>query len=228
MTAVSTKDVSIYFSKTKGTAMVCTAPTGSGASEIAVPMTTGNVEQYDVVQFRGTGWGKVDNACVASAAANDGGSINLLGLENTYAGTASAPTKSVVYGENDWIKLCLSELTINASDPTTVAVPTYCSPSAVLESAVQEAGTFGFGGYLNVCDADYPELYRLCADQEEVVIKIDLGNDGDCQQGWLIAEGVCSSSMQWSLPIDGAIEYSGSVLLQNKFRHFWPTMPLVR
>ena len=227
MTAVSTQDVSIYFSKTNGTALTCTAPTGTTGSEIVMPCSAGTVAQYDVVQFRGTGWNKVDNACIAKAAASDA-DITLLGLENTYASASNDPTKSVVYGQNDFIKLCLSEMTINANDPSTVSVATYCNPSAIIESAVQEAGTFAFGGYLNVCDADYPELYRLCADQEQVVIKIDLGNDGDCQQGWLIAEGTCSSSMQWDLPIDGAMAYSGSVLLQNKFRHFWPVMPLIR
>jgi hypothetical protein len=227
MTAVSTKDVSIYFTKTKGTALTCTAPTGTANSPISVPCSSGSGAAYDVVQFRGTGWNKVDNSCVAAAEFSDA-AITLLGLENTYQGEASDPTKAVVYGSSDWIKLCLSELTINSADPNTVSVATYCNPTAVMESAVQESGTFGFGGFMNVCDDDYPVLYRLCADQEEVVIKIDLGNNGDCQQGWLIAEGVCSSSMQWSLPIDGAIEYSGQVILQNKFRHFWPEMPLVR
>jgi hypothetical protein len=77
---------------------------------------------------------------------------------------------------------------------------------------------------MSTCDTDYPELYRLCADQSEVLILIDLGNVADCKQGYLLAEGVCSSNMAWSLPLDGAIEYSGSVLLQNKFRHFWPSM----
>ena len=223
MTAISTKDVSIYFSKTAGTALTPSGgPAGSSGTAITVPLTSGSGDQYDVVQFRGTGINPIDNACVADPAFSDS-AVTLLGIDGGYTG-GSTPTKAVVYGENDWIKLCLSELTINSNDPNTVSVATYCNPQAVMESAVQEAGTFGFGGYMSTCDADYPELYRLCAEQAEVVIKIDLGNNGDCQQGWLIAEGVCSSNMSWNLPLDGAIEYSGSVLLQNKFRHFWPTM----
>lgn len=223
MTAVSTKDVNIYFSKTAGTPVVAAAPTGSAGSEATMAVTTGSGVALDALKIRGTGINSIDQACMAKSDFADAGSLELLGIDGGFA-TAKAPTTLQVFGENDWIKLCLSELSINSNDPNTVSVATYCNPQAVMESAVQEAGTFGFGGYMSTCDTDYPELYRLCADQSEVLILIDLGNVDTCKQGYLLAEGVCSSNMAWSLPLDGAIEYSGSVLLQNKFRHFWPTM----
>ena len=221
MTAISTKDVNIYFSKTKGTAAVGEAPAGSAGSEATIAITSGTGSAFDAVKIRGTGINIIDQACMVGADFGD--SLALLGIDGGFT-AAKVPTTLQVFGENDWVKLCLSELNINSNDPNTVSVATYCNPQAVMESAVQEAGTFGFGGYMSTCDTDYPELYRLCADQSEVLILIDLGNVDDCKQGYLLAEGVCSSNMAWSLPLDGAIEYSGSVLLQNKFRHFWPTM----
>jgi len=221
MTAVSTKDVNIYFSKTAGTAVTADAPAGTSGSEASMAVSGGTGSALDALKIRGTGINSIDQACMAKETFGD--SLTLLGIDGGFT-SAKVPTTVQVFGENDWIKLCLSELSINSNDPNTVSVATYCNPQAVMESAVQEAGTFGFGGYMSTCDTDYPELYRLCADQSEVLILIDLGNVDDCKQGYLLAEGVCSSNMAWSLPLDGAIEYSGSVLLQNKFRHFWPTM----
>lgn len=221
MTAVSTKDVNIYFSKTAGTAVTADAPAGTSGSEASMAVSGGTGSALDALKIRGTGINSIDQACMAKETFGD--SLTLLGIDGGFT-SAKVPTTLQVFGENDWIKLCLSELSINSNDPNTVSVATYCNPQAVMESAVQEAGTFGFGGYMSTCDTDYPELYRLCADQSEVLILIDLGNVDDCKQGYLLAEGVCSSNMAWSLPLDGAIEYSGSVLLQNKFRHFWPTM----
>ena len=222
MTAVSTKDVNIFITKTAGTALTATAaPTGTSGNEATMAISTASGDAYDAIQVRGSGINSIDQACLASAAFTD--SISFLGIDGGFS-NAKTPTSVRGFSEDDWLKLCLSAMTINSNDPNTVSVATYCNPQAVMESAVQEAGTFGFEGYLNVCDSDYPELYRMCAEQAEVLIMIDLGNVDDCKQGWLLAEGTCSSNMAWGVPLEGAIEYSGSIILQNKFRHFWPTM----
>lgn len=211
MTAQSTSEVNIYLTTGAATSSAMTAPPSKAApSSISASLSGG--AGGDVVVIKDTNWNSLDTVWVAD---NVGGSdFDALGSDTTGETTAAVTGKVDHYTESDLTKLCLASLTINTSDPSTVSVATFCDPTASLASQIQEAGTISFTGYADVNSADYVALYAASKSQDQRYIRINLGDD----QGYLVAP-VTLSSFTWDLPLDGAVGYSGTMVLGSKVKH---------
>lgn len=199
MSAHNTRDVSFYLTTGAPTASAITGitqgnPTGFTATVTGV---TG-----DIVVVSGTGWKSVDGVAILSGYA--GGSGDLLGSNSTKE-SGNAPTTGTInhYGADDMTKLCPSEITDNTNTPATVGVGTFCDPEAVIASPVTEAGAVSLSGYVDICTYDYQALYEAYETKDQRYMKIDLGAAG----GWLIMP-VTALSMNWSIPLEGAVGYT--------------------
>lgn len=211
MTAQSTNEVNIYLTTGAPTSVTMTAaPSKTAPSSISAGLSGG--ANGDVVVIKDTNWSSLDTVWVASDVG--GSDFDALGSDPTGESSASVAGKVDHYTDVDLTKLCLASLTINTSDPSTVSVATFCDPTASLPSQIQEAGTISFTGYTDVNSADYVALYAASKSQDQRYIRINLGED----QGYLVAP-VTITSFTWDLPLDGAVGYSGTMVLGSKVKH---------
>ena len=211
MTAQTTQQVDIYLTTGAATTVAMTAPPTKAAPSVISAALSGGADG-DVVVLSGTGWGSLDTVWVASdVSASD---FDALGSDPTGETVASTAGSVNHYTASDLTKLCLASLTINTSEPGTTSVATFCDPTASLPSAINEAGTISFTGFVDVNSADYVALYSASKSKDQRYIRIDLGED----QGYLVAP-VVLSSFTWELPLDGAIGYSGTMVLGSAVKH---------
>ncbi len=201
MSAHNTRDVSFYLT------------TGQPASSAISAITKGNPTGFtstivgsavtgDIVVVSGTGWKTVDGVAILSDYISNSG--DLLG-SNSSKETGNTPSTGTLlhYGADDLTKLCPSEITDNTNTPATVGVGTFCDPEAVIASPVTEAGAVSLSGYVDICTYDYQALYEAYESKDQRYMKIDLGAAG----GWLIMP-VTALSMNWSIPLEGAVGYT--------------------
>ncbi len=211
MTAQTTSQVSIYLTTGAATTVSMSAPPTKAAPSVISATLSGGADG-DVVVLSETNWDSLDTVWVASSvSASD---FDALGSDTTGEAGAAASGKVAHYTASDLTKLCLASLTINASEPGTTSVATFCDPTASLPSAINEAGSISFTGYVDVNSADYVALYSASKSKDQRYIRIDLGED----QGYLVAP-VVLSSFTWDLPLDGAIGYSGTMVLGSAVKH---------
>lgn len=214
MSAKSTKGLSIWLSKGSATPTELTPTAATKAQPCVVSCTTTGVKDGDIVFVNGTGLASIDGK--AWVVANQGAtSIDLLGSDTSNdPGTFSAGGATVKhYATGDMVRLCLSSITVNVDDPSTVQVGTFCDPTASLPSQVQSAGTVSVAGFVDTTSADYQELLVAADDSLQRYIRINLPNNG-----YLVAP-VTFSSISWDIPLDGAVAFSGTGVLGSKFAH---------
>ena len=211
MTAQSTSEVNIYLTTGAPTEVTMTAPPTKAAPSSISAVLSGGADG-DVVVIKDTNWSSLDTVWVAGdVGASD---FDALGSDPTGESVTGVAGKVDHYAEVDLTKLCLASLTINTSDPSTVSVATFCDPTASLPSQIQEAGTISFTGYVDVNSADYVALYAASKSQDQRYIRINLGDE----QGYLVAP-VTITSFTWDLPLDGAVGFSGTMVLGSKVKH---------
>lgn len=212
MTAHSTATVEFWL--TTGAPVsgdMTAAPTQGKPTAIAGVLT--NAADGDVVVCSGTNWGSVDRVQIASNV--QASTFDLLGCDSTResAGTAVAGSFQH-YDVTKMTKLCPSSFTDNSTTPGSVSVATFCDPSQTIPSPTTDAGSATLEGYVDVCDADYQALYEAYEMQDQRYLKIDLGDAG----GYLIMP-VTAVSMNWDLPIDGAVSYSIEFIKGSATKH---------
>ena len=164
---------------------------------------------YETVSSSLNGAWAVGNGSGTSFAALSSNTINdNVTVEGNSAGYVDH------YTQADLTKLCLSAININGTEPNTISVATFCAPTATINSQVQEAGSLSMEGYVDVTSPDYPALYEAWQMGDERIIRVELGEN----QGWLVASGKVSS-VNWAVPIDGAISYTFTCTLTEAFKH---------
>lgn len=212
MTAQSTEDVSIWITTGTPTKDTVASATKAAPSVVTVSAAAEAYVEGDLVLIYET---ESDNLNGVWCAGNPSGTQFTALSSNTVNDTVTV-SKGFVdhYLQDDLTKLCLSAININGTEPNTISVATFCEPTATIDSQVQEAGTLTMEGYVDVTSSDYPALYEAWQLGDERLIRIDLGPD----QGWLVARGRVSS-VNWSVPIDGAIAYTFSMTLTEAFKH---------
>lgn len=212
MTAQSTEDVSIWITTGDPSKDTVASATKAAPSVVTVSAATETYEDGDLVYIYET---ESDNLNQAWAAGNASGTAFTALSSNTANDTVTVSKGSVDhYKQSDLTKLCLSAININGTEPNTISVATFCSPTATINSQVQEAGTVSMEGYVDVTSPDYPALYDAWQLGDERLLRVDLGPD----QGWLVARGRVSS-VNWQVPIDGAIAYTFTMTLTEAFKH---------
>lgn len=218
MGAISTKGT--RFCITAGDAVATeltpTDITKAAPAVVTVADVTGLVAgQIIFVPADATGLESIDGKYFIVGDVDDtGNTFALLGSDTTDdVGTFAAADSLEYYTDDNMVCLCLSNFQFNPETPDTIAVPTYCDPSATLPATTTSAGTATIGGYANKADADYLEL--LDADEDGVarVWRIMLPDNG-----YIIFPGVITG-LTWQVPIEGAVAYEATVVLTTKPRH---------
>jgi hypothetical protein len=178
---------------------------------------TSGIHAGDVVRIPpgGTGFPELDNRIWVVGTVTSG-KFTLLGtdLSNT-AGVLAADPVIYSYANDQMVCLCLSDFKANPEKKTTVSVATYCDPSASIPSATTTAGTIDIGGFVDIEAADYKELLLAEEDGVERVFRINLPNNGSIVFPAIIA------SLNWQIPLEGAIAYEGELALGSRPRHLF-------
>jgi hypothetical protein len=213
MSATNSKGLKICVSKDGATATTLTPTAISKAAPAAVTVTN-TLAAGELVHISGSGFSELDGKTFVVSAPS-GASFSLLGSDTTKStGTLGASPKVDAYKDADMICLCLSSLSINADQPGTIDVSTFCDPTASIPSGVQSSGTFDFAGFVDVTSSDYPELLKLVESGATSHMRVALPGGN----GYIVAP-VKFSSMTYDLPIDGAIGYTGSGVFSSKPVH---------
>lgn len=212
MSAHNTRDVTFWLTTGAGSSSPLTAvtqgsPTGITSSISGTPATG------DVIVASGTGWKSTDGVGILSDYAAGAG--KMLGSNSTYETTSAATTGSLLhFDENEMTKLCPSEITDNSNTPSTINVGTFCTPDQTIASPVVDAGSIELSGYVDICDQDYQALYECYEAKDQRYMRINLGAAG----GYLVMP-VVALSMNWSIPLEGAVGYTISFAKGSATKH---------
>jgi len=219
MTAKSSKGISICMTgdtSLAGSFTELAVTAVSKASKAALTVAANPAKGGDVVTIVGTGFPEIDGKTFVADTTSTATSLVLVGADTTNStGTlTTASAKAKVFDKTNDTCLCLSSLAIATDTPGTIAVGTYCDPTASIPASATQAGTLSFGGYVDVNSTDYPALLKAVEDGKQRIIRINLPQSN----GFIVAP-VTISSITWDLPLDGAISFSGSAVLASKAVH---------
>jgi hypothetical protein len=217
MAASSSKGVQICAATGAGSAIIPAAVTKAKPAVLTVPSTTG-AKAGDVVYIaaNGTGFSEIDGKTWVLGAGSTATSFELLGSDTTAStGTLVVAPSITYYPPASMTCLCLSEFTFNPENPGTVSVATFCDPSATIPQATVSAGTVDIGGYVDITATDYKALLAMSLDNKKHDFRVTLPNNG-----YIMFSGTLSS-FNWAVPLDGAIAYSGQVVLASKPVHLF-------
>lgn len=222
MAASSTKGVKICLVKdgATGTALTVTAVTKAKPAVLTVGAAAATMKTGDVVTLgaSATGLSEIDGKTWV-VGATTATTIELLGSDTTGStGTFADGSATTGYKDADMVCLCLSSLTFNPEEAQTISVATFCDPSASIPGAVAGAGTMDFGGYVDVTSNDYLELYKAIqqTSAKTYQVRIFLPNS----QGYIVFPATLAT-LNWDIPLEGAIAYSGTFALGSKPRHLF-------
>jgi len=190
------------------------SPTAVTSAKPAVVSVVNTLAEGQIVKSIETGMASIDGKAF-TVASPTGAEFTLLGSDATGDTFVVSGASMEAYDEAELELMCWSSLVPNVDEPTTVSTATFCDPTASIPSAVVEAGSLSFAGFVDILDSAYTELLAAEADGNERILRIGLPSNG-----YLIAEGVVSS-VNWDLPIDGAIGYTGTFALGTKMRHIY-------
>ena len=161
MTAQSTEDVSIWI--TTGSPTELTVSSATKAAPAVVTVTSNPdpaIVDGDLCYIYETESDNLNGIWAGGSAS--AATFAALSSNTTNDTVAVASGKVDHYEQGDLTKLCLSAININGTEPNTISVATFCSPTATIDSQVQEAGTLTMEGYVDVTSPDYPALYEAC------------------------------------------------------------------
>lgn len=217
MAASSSKGVQICAATGAGSAIVPTAVTKAKPAAITVPTTAG-AKAGDVVHIaaNATGFPEIDGKTWVLGPGTTATSFELLGSDTTAStGVLAAAPTLTYFGTTSMTCLCLSEFTFNPENPGTVSVATFCDPSASIPQATTSAGTVDIAGYVDITANDYKALLAMSMDSKKHDFRVTLPNNG-----YIVFNGTLSS-FNWNVPLDGAIGYSGQIVLSSKPVHLF-------
>ena len=219
MAAKSSKGVQICVISDGATGFTIT-PTGASLASPSVILTadTDTLKNGDLVYLgaAATGISEIDGKWFVIANLVADTSFELLGSDATGStGTFAAGTTMKGYVSTTMTCLCLSGITFNRDTPDTISVSTFCDTTASIPGSNTSAGSVDFEGYVDVTAADYKELLKLEASGGETTFRVTLPNNG------VIVFPATISQISVSVPLEGAISYSGSATLKSAARHLF-------
>ena len=153
----------------------------------------------EVVKFKDVGFASINNkSFVVTAVTAAGFSIGNVILGD---GTLSATPAIEHYADEEMDCICLSEFTISTAAPAVIDTSTYCGSSSI-PSAKVEAGTAAAVGYVDTNDSGYLAILEAIETGKEYILRVTLGDNG------YLVMPVVLSGMSYTLPLDGAQQYS--------------------
>jgi hypothetical protein len=215
MTAQNTSQVSFWLTTGAPSTATMSGPPAK-ADPTSISVTTSGGADGDVAVVRNVGWKSVDGVHIIDDWSSS--EFDLLGADSTRETTTSAAGQVDHYKADDMTKLCPSSWTDSSTTPSTINVGTFCDPTQTIASQVADAGTMEISGYVDVNSADYVALYDAYELADQRYLKIDLGNDGTNNQGYLVAP-VVALSMNWDIPLEGAVAYTLTFVKNSATKH---------
>jgi hypothetical protein len=222
MTAKSTKGINVYLSDgTDPTKLVPTAITKAAPAVVTVAdvsaLTVG--DPATVVK---TGFSEIDGKTYVVGNIDDtANTFELIGSDTSAStGSLASSPEIDVYLAADSVKLCLSELTFNPETPGTIAVGTFCDPSATLPATATGAGTATLSGFVDVSDPGYTALLDAEEDGKTRMLSMVLPQD----QGYIVAP-ITISAVTWATPLEGGIGFTATGALGSKPVHRYIPAP---
>ena len=153
----------------------------------------------EVVKFKSVGFASLnDKSFVVTGVEATGFSIGNVTLGE---GTLSGAPEIEHYQDSEMDCICLSEFTISTTAPAVIDTSTYCG-SGSIPSAKVEAGTAAAVGYVDVEDSGYLAILAAVETGKEHILRVTLGDNG------YLVMPVVLSGLSWTLPLDGAQQYS--------------------
>jgi hypothetical protein len=164
----------------------------------------------EVVKFKEVGFASLNNkSFVVTAVTAAGFSIGNVILGD---GVLSATPEIEHYADAEMDCMCLSEFTISTAAPAVIDTSTYCGSSSI-PSAKVEAGTAAAVGYVDTNDSGYLAILEAIETGKEYILRITLGDNG------YLVMPVVLSGMSYTLPLDGAQQYSFQFTFGASPRH---------
>jgi hypothetical protein len=222
MAAKSTKGTVVYLSDgTDPTTLVPTAISKASPAEVTVASVVG-LTVGDPVRVVTSGLTELDGKLFAVANIDAvENTFDLVGSDTTDSTGSLAMSPSIqVYESADMVKLCLAELTFNPETPGTIAVGTFCDPSATLPATATGAGTATMTGFVDIADPGYAAL--LAAEEDGVTRMLQMVFPQG--QGYLMAP-ITISSVTWQTPLEGGIGFTANAALASKPVHRFVETP---
>ena len=220
--AKSSKGVQICVVKSgaTGTALAATAVTKANPAVVTVADVTGLVNG-SLIKFAADSTGLETLDGKTFVIDNIDGTLNtfeVVGADTTAdTGTFTAGTDFTVYGAAACQTLCFSEFSFNREEPSTIATGTYCKPQDSIASAATSAGTVSFAGYIDKSDAGYKML--IDAVEGDTTPEFDLKITFP-ENGYIIVP-ITFDSINWDIPLDGALGFSGTGTMKANPRHLF-------
>jgi hypothetical protein len=203
MSAANLAEVAIT-AATKGTTTVITA--------------THALAVGDLVRFAGTGWPSLDGKS-GRVTAVTGTTAFTVALDSSAETAAfdAAKGKFISLAKGALVESCVSSLNISAGSADTIAVGTFCEPTASL-AGNSNAGTIELSGFVDYTDAGFKALVAAAADgiPRDFVLYFPSAHNpsgtGTNPGGALSFRGTVSGLSQ-SYSVDGASSFTVSVTL---------------
>lgn len=217
---VNTQDVKIVMSKS--------TPNASGkdvtglAASAATPsiLTTGTIPVNSIVYVDechalaplGRGWYLMSkNATELTGSDAAGGTVK--------AGETFAAKTWV---ESDLVEVCASSVDISRASASFIDAPTFCNRTQAVKSAVVEFGTVTISGYIDIASATYDELHKAYQDKADRFFGVLMGTSlakAIASKNNLVAMKGTVSSIDFEVPVDGAIGFTAEIKLSSPVQH---------
>jgi hypothetical protein len=220
MAAYSTRGVTITLAKggAAPAALVPTAISKAKPALVTIASTTG-ILSGDLVHAIKTGFPELDGkAWVVGTVDGTAHTFTLPGSNTTGSTGVLDPAPTMNHhmaADQADLSGILGELTMAREAPTAVEAGTYKDPSQTVPNQVVKAGTFAFKGPLDVADPGYTELYAAYQDGQPRDLVVHLPNNGS------IMAPVTVAMVLWENPLDGAQDFSGTMVMGTAPRHLY-------
>ena len=166
----------------------------------------------DVISISKSGSSKLDGTwIVAATPAPTATAVTLMGSDTTGETAGALPGTAVVthFAKTDLTGLCLASFDVSVEQPGTLAVGTFCEPSATLPVPATSAGTVAIAGFTDITDAGYLAIMAAAGDNKPHTIRIKLPNNG-----FLVMEGQISG-LSWQVALNEAQRWSATITLSK-------------
>lgn len=215
MSIVSTKGLIVKMTAASHTNLSLT-PTAISTADppvITVADTTGATDG-DLVQFSNTGFPELD-AKMAVVGSLTGTTFTAVGIDTSSStGSLGASPSAEVWKKSEMVSLCLSEIAIDAPEPATIDISTFCNPGASLPGN-PTPGSVTLNGFVDITETGYQELLAAETDSAARALSIAIPNNGE------LVGVIIIGSVSFDLPIEGASGFSAassmSVALKHRF-----------
>ncbi len=195
-------------------------PSAIAAAKPAVlTVPTGSISEGDVITLSGTDFSELDGKTFVAGVVTTGtdDSVPLVGSDTTgsLVTLGTTPVAGVMGLASSFETFCLSTFSREGGSADTVAVGTFCDPSATIVGT-SDAGTISFAGYMDPTEAGYIEFMKASDDKKPRTMLVMLPDS----LGTIILNGTVNSFSE-SFDLGNAISWTSGMGLSTNPTYLW-------